>query len=127
SVVDETEKIASQDHERQVAPSKRRVATLTTRLDQLKRSLYLGQIDQDFFVREKHLITEELVRLEDRLRVSANQNKRLNDQVIEIFEFAAQAPTVFRTASPQQKRQIALSLSSNFRLQDKKLKIKPEK
>lgn len=126
NVMSEREKNWSQGRDRDLAPSRRMAADLEKKLDQLKRGLYQGQIDHEFFVRERKLLSEELAHVKDRLTKVAPNPSHLNNRVRQVFAFAAQAPKEFRTASPERKRQIALALSSNYRLKDKDLRIEPE-
>jgi site-specific DNA recombinase len=92
-------------------------------LNNLTRMRYRDLIDDETFLRERNMLTNNLTQLKTRLQDSAGPSERQIDLDERSFNFATYAHITFLTGTLQKKKEILVALGQNPTIKDKKLSI----
>ena len=92
-------------------------------LDNLTRMRYRDLIEDDEFIKEKNLLTEQITKLKQNLRNIEDRAENWLKLTEKAFDFATYAKKAFAVGNLQTKKEILAALGSNFSLKDGKLSI----
>lgn len=86
-----------------------------------------GLISDDDYRTKKEELTEQELRIKERVLHEETAPKRWIEPAVKTFRFANQAPKRFPAAANGEKREILISLGSNLVLQDRTLRMEAKK
>ncbi len=101
------------------------VATIENRLTRLIDALLDGTLDKGSFEVRKRTLLEEEQSLKESLQTTLPAHERAKALVLELFELACTAQQSYQMASPGSKREMAIRLSSNLSVAEKKVSVEP--
>jgi hypothetical protein len=90
-------------------------------LENLTRMRYKELIDDDTFVKEQRELKNSLIKLSHQLSENFLCAEEYIEETKKVFQFARYVASSFLNGGSHEKRQILLSLGSNYTINDKKL------
>ena len=112
-LLEESRSEAFQDAERLVASRRRDLGLVHSRLDRLTEGYLDGDIDRDHFRRTKGELSKRQSEIENELRSPEREIDRIYDRIDQTLELAEDAQQSYRSGSPDEKRVMLRSISSN--------------
>lgn len=92
-------------------------------LSELTRMRYKNLIDDEFFLREKETLENELIKIEERNKQLEKESQGFAELTEKTFNFSAYAKIKFENGTNEDKKEIFAGLGSNSTIKDKKLFI----
>lgn len=92
-------------------------------LSELTRMRYKNLIDDEFFLREKETLENELTKTVERIKQLEKESQSFVELTEKTFNFSAYAKIKFENGTNEDKKEIFAGLGSNSTIKDKKLFI----
>lgn len=102
-----------EDRQAQVQTVRLQLEETKTRLDRLTDAFLDDTIDEDLFTGKKESLLERQAELEEKLTALDADDASVPDRVAEILELANSASASYRTGTPDQRRDLINTLTSN--------------
>lgn len=105
-------------HENQIKVLESRYRTVQNKINKTYEDKLEGQIDSDFWALQNDRLNKELVAIESQMASLRLANAAYVNKGVQLMELARQAPTLFKTMTPDEKRELVNLVLSNPRIEN---------
>lgn len=109
-------------HQSQLQILEGRYRTTQNKINKTYEDKLEGQIDTDFWSLQNERLNKELIQVESQIASLRTANAAYVDKGVQLMELARQAPTLFKTMTDDEKRELVNLVLSNPRIENGSLR-----